>query len=59
MHTVTSSWFFFSTHMQRCTDRQTSILATVLFEDQAEDERVSSRWNCWEGKWLKLAEDRI
>ena len=24
MHTVTSSWFFFSTHTQRCTDKHTS-----------------------------------
>ena len=23
-HSVTSSWFFFSTHMQRCTDKHTS-----------------------------------
>ena len=28
--TVTSSWIFFSTHMQRCTDRQTSNCLSCL-----------------------------
>ena len=30
--TVTSSWFFFSTHMQQCTDRQTDIKWEDMFK---------------------------
>jgi hypothetical protein len=30
-HSVASSWFFFSTHVQRCTDKHTSNFCVCLF----------------------------
>ena len=42
-HSVASSWFFFSTHMQRCTDKHTSnLLVSVL---QQLPRRGRATWN--------------
>ena len=44
-HSVTSSWFFFSTHMQRCTDKHTSssnsLLVYLILSLEVQNEIIS------------------
>ena len=43
---VTSSWFFFSTHIQRCTDKHTSRLHNIFYCWKISNEKTAWRITC-------------